>query len=389
MSSWTEGPTISAVRELRPLIEANRQWAHENARMAPEVLEACRKAGVFTMVAPREVGGADASFAETMAVFCELGYSDPTIAWHAGNSYAISGRSVFLGEEERKLVFGGPAGPFGFSAISGGVANVVEGGYRLSGRWQFVTGCLEAPWASLNGVVQAGGEVRQVNGMPDARALIVPAANFEVEHTWENASAMRGTGSHAVRLKDAFVPEGLAPSLLARGEKRLESRASRWPLFAASPVTNGAIVVGIARRAVEEATRLIVNQSPRMAYGLYRDRTDIQCDIASAYSAIEACEANLRGMAEDVDREAGAGQPVSDRVKARMWGSLMWSLDQARSIASDMTRLSTSNTYATQNTTELGLRDIHAIAASMEPVREAHAAAGRVILGMPHGRPVW
>jgi hypothetical protein len=128
------GETLTAVRNLRPLIDEHRHQAHEQARMARPVLEACRKAGVFTMVSPREVGGADAGFPEVMSVFEELGYSDPTVAWHAGNSFALARNVVHLGPSERASVFGGEPGPFGFSAISGGIAHAVEGGYRLDGR---------------------------------------------------------------------------------------------------------------------------------------------------------------------------------------------------------------------------------------------------------------
>ena len=87
MANRTE--LVAAARDLRGTIEADRAWADEHARMAPEVVRALRDAGLFTMIAPREVGGAEVAFPEGIAVFEELGYSDPSAAWHVANAAAL------------------------------------------------------------------------------------------------------------------------------------------------------------------------------------------------------------------------------------------------------------------------------------------------------------
>ena len=354
--------------------------------MAAPVLEACRNAGVFTLVTPRELGGADVGLPELFAIFEELGYSDPTIGWHAGNSFALAGNASYLGPAEREMIFAQGPGPFGFSGIAGGIAHEVDGGFRLSGRWQFVTGCLDAPYAWLHGTVHDGDRPRLIGEAPDARAFIVPSSEFVIDRTWEHASAMRGTGSHAVSVQDVFVPNGFVLSLLKMGRRQLSSRAARWPFGASSPVTNAAICVGIARRSVEEAIRLIKAQSPRMAYTPYRDRADIQQSIAAAMTAVNAYSAGLQAMAEEVQAAALEEPPIPESTRARMWASLNWTIDQTRLVVSEMARISTSSVYGSENPTEMALRDVHAICASMEAFRDAEEAAGRVYLGMPPNR---
>ena len=129
------GGALAAVRAIRSVLMENRFWADEHARMAPAVLEAARAAGVFTLFAPREVGGGEVPFPEMMAVFEELGYADPTVAWHAANSGAMGMAAARLGEVCAAKIYGGERGPFGLSVVASGRATPEPGGFRLSGQW--------------------------------------------------------------------------------------------------------------------------------------------------------------------------------------------------------------------------------------------------------------
>ena len=73
-----------------------------------------------------------------------------------------------------------------------------------------MTGSLEAPWSLLRGFVAEGEGLRKHNDKRAVYNFILPAGDYEIQHTWGAASAMRGTGSHGVAADDVFVPEGLA-----------------------------------------------------------------------------------------------------------------------------------------------------------------------------------
>jgi alkylation response protein AidB-like acyl-CoA dehydrogenase len=373
---------LARVRELRPLIEANRRWAHDNARMAPAVLEACREIGLFLIASPVEVGGADASLPELLAVFEELGYSDPTVGWHLGNSASFAIRAVYMDELQRERVFAGPRGPFGFSGIFGGVAQPVDGGYQLQGRWQFVTGGLDVPWVLLFGSVHEGGAPRVVGELPDNRMFVLPAADFVVERTWEHATAMRGTGSHAVVVNGAVVPEEYATPMAQLPERYLESKASRWPFGTAGAVGVALLALGIARRTLDEVVITLSGQKPRMDYSLYRDRSEVQVSISNAKCAVSSLSAGWQALAQEMEK-AAAERRLTNELRADMWGMFFHTLDQCRCLVSELARLTTSAFYSTENPLELCVRDMHAISASMEALREIQWAAGKVLLGMP------
>ena len=82
---------------------------------------------------------------------------------------------------------------------------VVEGGYRMSGRWSLVSGCQLSAWFILMCIVHENGKPRLLSsGEPELRFMLCPAADCDIVDTW-SVSGLRGTGSHDVVVQDRFV----------------------------------------------------------------------------------------------------------------------------------------------------------------------------------------
>src|SRR5215210_7616054 len=73
----TAGP-LGAARAVAPVVAAGRAWAEEHARLAPGTVDALAMAGLFRLVAPREVGGWEAALPDQLAVYEELAAADPS-----------------------------------------------------------------------------------------------------------------------------------------------------------------------------------------------------------------------------------------------------------------------------------------------------------------------
>ena len=370
---------LAAARDLRSTIDASRVWADEHCRMAPEVVQAMRDAGLFTMVAPREVRGAEVAFPEGIAVFEELGYSDPSAAWHVANSAALCAAAAGLEADARDPIFAGEPGPYGFAGVTTVHGEPVAGGYRVSGRAPFMTGVNDAPWALFHGDVHENGAVRELEGLPDRRQFILPASNFTVESTWGAARAMRGTGSDAATVTVAFVPEGLTRPVINPAVV-IDRPVFRIPVLAhMGPPASAAILVGISRRATDEtATRLATRTSGSI---IARDRVSFHQRLSEATAAVDLFSAGLQAMAEAVWADARTGE-LSQAAQARMYATSLWVMDQTRALLSDLLLLMGSAFYASANPVEAGLRDAHAICASLEKWRGLQEGAGRVRLGL-------
>src|SRR5207244_634766 len=85
-------------------------------------------------------------------------------------------------------------------------ALAVPGGYRVTGRQGFSTGCRHAAWQASHAQVFENGQLRLLpDGQPETRYLFVPVAEAERLDTWQ-VRGMRGTGTHHFAVHDVFVP---------------------------------------------------------------------------------------------------------------------------------------------------------------------------------------
>jgi hypothetical protein len=119
-----------------------------------------------------------------------------------------------------------------------------------------------------------------------------------------------------------------------------------------------------------------------MDYSLYRDRSEVQVSISNAKCAVSSLSAGWQALAQEMEK-AAAERRLTNELRADMWGMFFHTLDQCRCLVSELARLTTSAFYSTENPLELCVRDMHAISASMEALREIQWAAGKVLLGMP------
>jgi alkylation response protein AidB-like acyl-CoA dehydrogenase len=151
-------PIVTTAYELQPLIRQHLVAGEQRARLTKEVVTAVGQAGLFRLHAPREVGGLEVPPPVALAVVEAVSAADPAVGWYMGNSIPACLATAFLPEHARAELFAEPNLNFGFSAMPGGRAVPVDGGYRMSGQWPVVTGCEDAKWCALEGVMHFWGE---------------------------------------------------------------------------------------------------------------------------------------------------------------------------------------------------------------------------------------
>ncbi len=157
---------VTAALELQPLIRKYLGKGEQEARLVNEVFAAVGQAGLFRLFAPHEVGGLEASPAVAFAAIEAVSAADPAVGWCIGNSQPACLAAGWLAEDERAKLFAEPNRNFGFSAAPAGRAVPEHDGYRLSGQWPVVTGCEDASWCALAGLVMDGDTPRRVTGGP-------------------------------------------------------------------------------------------------------------------------------------------------------------------------------------------------------------------------------
>jgi alkylation response protein AidB-like acyl-CoA dehydrogenase len=351
--------------------------------MTPEVRRAASEAGLWLLVAPREVGGSEVSLPELAAIFARSGQADPAFCWIAMNSTITELMGAYLAPEIAERVLAGADGPFGLSGAPTDLdAARAEGGWRIDARFRFMTGSADARWCTGLGLDGNAPEA----GM---YAFVLPMSDLTVTDNWVEASAMRRTGSNAVIGQDVFVPDERVVSLA-------QPPGIDRPLFRIAPfvvlwMPCAAMVIGALRAALDGCIELVADKrSAGPDRTPYIESGRLQQTLADSAASIECLSAGLRTVAEDLWGAATADTPPSPALRARWWSLLFYVFDVARQTVSNLYRSSGSAVYGTRNPVERSLRDIFAFATTFEqPLAQAFRAdAGRVLAGKDATNPV-
>ena len=162
----------------------------------------------------------------------------------------------------------------------GGVATPVAGGYRLSGKWGFASGCHQADWLVANGRIMENGEVRRTEaGAIGLFSFILPIADCTILDTWYT-TGMRGSGSHHFEASDVFVPDervfsSLNPNPYQPGQLYITPRTTPW-----APNIAG-VALGIARDAIDTFLQIANSKPAALGRSSLMDRETIHYGSAT------------------------------------------------------------------------------------------------------------
>ena len=371
---------LQAARSVGPVLRAHRASAERRARPADEVVAALGEAGLFLLAAPADVGGLQPTLVEIYQVAEELATADPAVSWLVANSGVMGLLTSRVDRAARAEIFADPSTPFGNAAVPAGKAVRVGDGFELSGSWPFCTGAELADWFALAGVVEPPAGAAP--GPPEVRTFLVPRAEVTVERTWDDASTLRGTGSHAVGVERVHVPLGFAPA--PTDPILVDGPLFRVPRLLVFVGATAAAQLGCLAAALDTVVALGSGKTSRVDGSAHADQPHVQEVVAGTEAALRALRAGLYGAAlevwDDVVARGGEGE-LPRAVRARAFASLFHTSDSSCAAVGRLYQVSTSAAYATSNRVEQALREVHSFAVLLESARDVYRSAGRVMLG--------
>jgi 3-hydroxy-9,10-secoandrosta-1,3,5(10)-triene-9,17-dione monooxygenase len=292
-------------------------------RMPDASMAAMTAAGVFRALTPRRWGGLEvdpAAFYEmTMKVASACGSS----GWVAGLVSVHSWQIALMDERMQEEFWGGgPDACASSSYMPVGKVTSVPGGFRLSGRWGFSSGIDHSDWALLGSVVRDAGP-------PEFRTFVVPQRDLTIDHDSWNVSGLKGTGSKALIVDDAFVPEyrthrlsdvwrGTNPGYTTNDGAlyRLSWMSVFYSAISAAAV--GAASGGLQAFLEDAKTRVSPNTGAAAA-----DNAFLHVRLANALGRIESVRRRLLGDWSELFDLACRGEAPSRRdwARNRFWGA--------------------------------------------------------------------
>ena len=310
----TREELVQRAAALLPKLKERAERAEQLRRLPDETIADLTDAGLFRIVTPERFGGHGLDFDAKLDVTLELGRACGATAW---NYSILTTHSWWLGHFPRQAqeeFFADSPDTLGSSSLDPGRSRVevVPGGYRISGRWSFSSGCDAASWVTVGGLGPSG-----------VLWFLVPITDVTIVDTWF-VSGLRGTGSKDLVIDDVFVPaHRVAEQALVKEGRTdgsaLDSRPSyRAPLFALMPSTLVTPVLGMARGTLETFVQQL--QGRRRPDGTELTHSVAsQLRLAESSAEVDAAHSLLRQNTREVLDLAARGEMPSllDRARYR------------------------------------------------------------------------
>src|SRR5882762_7502094 len=194
----------------------------------------------------------------------ELSRADGSVGWCVSIANSTGLIAPYLDREVARTIWGDPRATVAWGPPNESRAVAVPGGYRVTGRWDFASGCRHSRWMGAHGVVvEPDGSLRLNNaGRPTLRSWLFPAEEATLLDTWDPIG-LRGTASDSYMVSDLFVPEAYSSTREDPSLRRERGRLYAFPQQTMYSVGISSVALGIARGMLDAFMELACRKTPR------------------------------------------------------------------------------------------------------------------------------
>jgi len=369
------GTPQERAKGLLGLVREHAEASESQRHLKREVAEAFAREGLFRIAAPVDFFGSEEDPITQIETIESVAYADGSAAWNLMIGIETFGL-IAPGFVHCRELIEDLSVIMCSSTASAGRADKVDGGYRVSGRWGFCSGCHNSELFGATVYIYENGE-RDKSGH---QYLVVPKPEFEILDTWYT-SGLCGSGSHDVVLEDVFVPEERLVAPL--GKVQHDSALLRMPFRSRLCYNKVAIAFGLARSALDDFVDLADGKVPRFTSKSLKERGWAQRAIAESEVRVRSVRALVVELLGSLWDKAIEGEAVSDKEAALF--QLACS-DAVRSCIGAVDRLvEAAGTTANQkgHPLERVARDIRVVGQHQTVAPHHIEDAGKVLLGVP------
>jgi alkylation response protein AidB-like acyl-CoA dehydrogenase len=378
---------LAAIDDLAPRFAARADEIEAGRRIPGDIADQLRQAGLFRTLVPRSHGGLELDIPDLVPALEALAAADSSVGWVAMIGTVSQLFCTRLSPEayDRIYASGAEAMVIGVGTPAGR-AEIVDGGYRVSGRWPFASGCQNAQWIAGHCVVTRGGEPVLSDHGPVTKFIILPAECWRIDETWQ-ASGLTGSGSHHVVLENMDVPDALTADALT-GPSSIQGplESAITPFI---PTLHAAVAIGIASGAIADLAALAGSGRRQLfAAADLKDSPVFQHEFGRLHAGLRAARALLQVQAAEQWNRAieGTLDDKGDFARGLQGGG--WIHATCSDIVSGCYTLGGSSVVFNSSPLQRRLRDIHAARQHVFGQERFYASAAKPMLGFPPIDPI-
>jgi 3-hydroxy-9,10-secoandrosta-1,3,5(10)-triene-9,17-dione monooxygenase len=312
---------LDGIRDLLPTLRERADEA-ERLRVVPEAsVKEIEETGFFRMLQPKRFDGLESDPVDFYTAVRDIAGACGSTGWVSSVLGVHPWQVALFADDAQQAVWGSDTNVrLSSSYAPTGKAIITDGGYTLSGKWSFSSGCDHATWVLLGGLVfNAEGQV------VDFKTFMVPRHNYRIEDVW-NVVGLRGTGSNDIIVEDVFIPEANTLSMSETGQckgpgqEQNTANLYKLPFHSIFTTTICTPIIGMAYGAYAEHVDM---QQKRVRAAYLGEKASLDpfaaVRIARASSDIDAAWAlAMNNIREEVALvEKGEPIPLGLRLKVR------------------------------------------------------------------------
>ena len=383
----TYAAMIARARALVPRLRERAPKTEELRGLPPETERDLHDAGLFRILQPKRVGGAELDYVALVDGADVLAQGDASVAWNFANLASHHWMLAMFDRRAQDLVWGkDPDALIASSFIfPSGRAHKVDGGYRLRGHWPFSSGVSSSDWNMLGAVVSSDDEADGI----EYRIFLLHKKDYAVTDTW-NASGLRGTGSNDVEVVDTFVAEAMTVAVSdlsggpTPGSPDNPNALYALPVFSLFPYVLSGAALGNAQACLDDYIDITRHRASTYNSAKLGDFQSTQIKIAEASAKVDAARLIMRSRCIETMADVRSGHILDLAAKTRLRRDGAYSVNLCTEAVSLLSSASGARGLFTTGALQRQFRDAHAINSHLAFNFDAAGTNyGRVALGLP------
>lgn len=368
------------VMSILPRIRRRSDEIEQQRAIPADIIHLLKDAGAFRMLMPKIWGGPELTTMEQLDIIEQVSAADASLGWclmigcdagfYSGFIEDSVGRRLWPHLDMVQAGWAQPAGR----------AEIVNGGYRVTGEWHFLSGSTHADAIAAGCVVYRNGEPDLREGRLQTRIVIAPRSEWQIEDVWFT-TGLRGTASNDYRPRGGalFVP--FEHTLDLTQPRRAGALWARPDTFLRKMA---AVPLGVARRVIDDVIAIMAEKVQFPSGQPYRELDRVRTGIGEAQMRWGAARSYVCSALETQWRKLILNEPLTSQERADVWLSRLHAFQECRTIVRSLYDIMGSSAVFTgRSSLDRSLRDMETMCQHFAGQMRELSVAGGLLLGNP------
>lgn len=383
----SEGLRMARSIEATALAEAGP--SEQNRTLTAPLVNALWDSGLMQFMNPKVAGGHEPGFAELIETWLEMARQDGSLGWIGiANIPSSSFAAAYLPDEGYEAVFSANNNrvTMGGQFFPNGMGEKVDGGYKVTGAWQFGSGTGHSEYVCAGFLPMDGGQMVMADDvMPLMMVAVVPREQVTFTDGW-HVQGLKGTGSYDYELKDIFVPASHTYPLFSREPQR----GGAMYKFGVMPVTgcgHAAWALGVSRSAIDDVVELAISKTRMGEESSIAHKLTFQRNLAHHEGMWRAAHRLVVDTYTDMESRVATGAELTPQMRCDMRIAATYATEASREIVQWAHLAAGTSAIREGGRLERAFRDMYTGTQHAFISEKTYTEAGKLMLGLIEDSP--